>query len=810
MSKVKYQKNSNDGKPSVQPQAVNTRQWPDFGIVFIILYLLIEFLPAFQGIDVIGAQWLFLTVLNIVVVIFIFLKRNHYRESIKNIFNSYAVWAYLLLLAWALLSYFYAVNSTEVLVNGARMATTVVVFINIAILLSGRKQNFGYAIHVITFILFYQSFSILKEFYDGFTTGVNFDGLVYGLKGNAGNKNIMAAILSIKIPFALYTLYQGKKWLKAVGFLTLLAAIFAIFIINARTAYLSIFGAAILYIGFLIVNFLREKKSRKSLLISMLFIFAPLIIAFLFAQGIVSNARDTSGNVFGTYGTVTERMKSIYVEATSASGNSRISFWGHALDYIKHHPIFGGGLGNWKLVSIPYVKEITNDLIVPYHAHNDFLEITAELGIPGGLLFLSLFVLMLYYTIRIWKTDNEIGKYIAVFSLIGLSVYFFDAFLNFPAERPATQIIFAFILASITGVFVSDSTNSLSNRFKVTPSFYAVVAIAILLPCMNITFLTYRSMRAQRILASEINNGTPNASFEVASQIFPSIPNISVTTLPIAAIKSRYYNRDNRFEKTLELLDEGAKANPYLYYSEFLRGAFYYVRGEKDSALKYTKISFYNWPRAANYFRNYMAVLGLNKDTIEMKNAFSTYIKYRNEAFAWNLYIMGMLQSKGRGDKQLMNIIDSALSIFPNNSDLLQRKGEILASMPASGDGSSSMTQLTVETQKLYQEGMLLFSKQAYSQAAAKFTRAAQYNPQNYAYLENAGLCFYANKEFKKASNYFNKAIALGTSTSGKSEYFKGICLLNLGEKEKGCAMVQLAKSKNYPDADVFIKTYCK
>ena len=153
MSKVKHQKNSNDGKPSVQPQAVNTRQWPDFGIVFIILYLLIEFLPAFQGIDVIGAQWLFLTVLNIVVVIFIFLKRNYYRESIKNIFNSYAVWAYLLLLIWALISYLYAVNSSEVLVNGARMASTVVAFINIIILLLGRKQNFSNAIHFITFIL---------------------------------------------------------------------------------------------------------------------------------------------------------------------------------------------------------------------------------------------------------------------------------------------------------------------------------------------------------------------------------------------------------------------------------------------------------------------------------------------------------------------------------------------------------------------------------------------------------------------------------------------------------------------------------
>jgi len=110
----------------------------------------------------------------------------------------------------------------------------------------------------------------------------------------------------------------------------------------------------------------------------------------------------------------------------------------------------------------------------------------------------------------------------------------------------------------------------------------------------------------------------------------------------------------------------------------------------------------------------------------------------------------------------------------------------------------------------LYQEGMALFQNKSYKLAAAKFIKASLYNPNNYAYFENAGLCFYANKEFQKAITQFNKSLALGTSTSGKSEYFKGICLLNMGKKEQGCAMVQLAKSKNYPDADMFLKTYCK
>ena len=45
--------------------------------------------------------------------------------------------------------------------------------------------------------------------------------------------------------------------------------------------------------------------------------------------------------------------------------------------------IFGTGLGNWKLTSIHYDKDAINGYIVPYHAHSDFIQLGAELGIFG-------------------------------------------------------------------------------------------------------------------------------------------------------------------------------------------------------------------------------------------------------------------------------------------------------------------------------------------------------------------------------------------------------------------------------------------
>ena len=39
--------------------------------------------------------------------------------------------------------------------------------------------------------------------------------------------------------------------------------------------------------------------------------------------------------------------------------------------------------------------------IVPYHAHSDFIQLGAELGIIGFLLYLSIFILTTYYGYKV-------------------------------------------------------------------------------------------------------------------------------------------------------------------------------------------------------------------------------------------------------------------------------------------------------------------------------------------------------------------------------------------------------------------------
>ena len=78
---------------------------------------------------------------------------------------------------------------------------------------------------------------------------------------------------------------------------------------------------------------------------------------------------------------------------------------------MSSNPIFGVGLGNWKLKSIDYDSKDITGYVVPYHAHSDFIQLGAELGILGFLLYLGIFLWAIYYVyILIRYSDLDVDE----------------------------------------------------------------------------------------------------------------------------------------------------------------------------------------------------------------------------------------------------------------------------------------------------------------------------------------------------------------------------------------------------------------
>ena len=800
---------------TVKKQPAHQRIVDNLGYVFCILYIGVHFVPLLGSIDIMGPQWFYLSVLDLLVAIYILIQKAHYQVVITSIFKNRLTHLYLALLLYGGISFFFSLNKTEMLVCYARLATTTIAFLNLTILFKGKIDHFKILALLLTIILLGESIYVLKTFFDGINN-TEMSELILTLKGNTGNKNIMAASLVLKIPFCFYGIYRGKIIGKMFNILTLIMGVLAISIINARSAYLGLLLVSFLYFIFCILTHLKNKKTTQTIY-HVSYVLLPLIVGFLLSQLILSNAQSLQESKSG-YGTVAERLGTIRLSNDASS--YRFKLWEHAGDYIIKHPIMGCGIGNWKLASIPYEKEFINDLNVPAHSHNDFLEMATEVGIPGGLLYLGIFICLLIYTVKTWLSHvSEEVKLVSVFSLMALAGYFTDAFFNFPGERPVMQMFFALVLALNVTAF--NKTKPTEDEKQVDSNFeqqdiysplFALGSITFLLPAIYITYFTFQSLIAQNLVIPDLLNEPLKVPLDEVKNLFPPIPNLSASAQPLDGILGRYYYENKQYEKALQLLNKGEKANPYVYYTDFLKAGVYFKMNKFDSADKYAKKSFYNRPRANTFFQTFVAIEAQRKDTAEITKGFNTYIKYRDELFPWNIYLMGMLNAKGAGDLHLLKLVDSALKKFPiDNNQLLQRRTEIVSNMNRPIALGNPTNEVEHEKEIKYMtEGNELFGKGDLVNAAIRFLKGGEINPKNYVFFENAGICYFNLKEYQKAINCFNSSIKLQSSVSGKSEFFKGCGLINLGNKTDGCVFLQIAKTKNYKDAEGIINSNCK
>jgi O-antigen ligase/tetratricopeptide (TPR) repeat protein len=767
-------------------------------ILFTILYLLVHFIPDLGGADVMGAQWLYSSALDLVVLGYIFFNKSTYSEAIQAIYSYKFTLVFSALVIWAMGSYFYALNPTETLVTLARLITTYIIFINVSILFYKQdiEKVFNIVAYIVGFILLYDAIYVISTFNNNVKT--NFDPSIGSITGNHGNKNVMAASLLIKFPFIVWIIVRSKILVRVLCSFVLLLGTIALFLLSTRSTFV---GLAIIIILFAATTFyFRDKKDIKESLGRMLFFVLPVVVAFFISNLIIANATDTAEESIMN-GAVTARIQSIKLENNASSG--RLHLWEGAIDYATKHPFMGAGYGNWKLASIPYEKEYTNDLFVPYHSHNDFLEMFADLGIVGGLCFGMMFLLFPIYAFTIWRNKDAKAFHLpATISFMAVTCYAVDAFLNFPAERTAMQTMLAISAALVWIPLGHLKSTTLLSKKSWVPMVYLVLAISLILPSIYIAKLTYDSLKVQKYVMGEID-ADPKMDLNEVKEGLPSIPNLSTSTLPIPALIARYEFRDKHYDEALRLLRESDYVNPSLHYNDFIRTAVFAAQQKFDSVSYYAKRAFYNWPRATSYYKNVIFAAAKQKDTVEIQKAFNLYNKYRPSGEAWNQYLLGMYEVKNGTDAHLNSLLDSAIKTYPADSALFKN---VISVFARSGNLALKNTVIV----DYAAQGTQAFMKGNYTKAAQSYIKAIASDPNNYTHYENAGICYYTAKDFKNAVIYFDKAIKFPTANTGKSEFFMAMSFIALNNKPKACESLYAAKSKNYAGVDTYISQNCK
>lgn len=824
----KKQPEPSSQKNSPQQQAAKAEKWYAqrnlAPLLVCLAYLGVHFVPDMDAYDAMGPQWLYIAAVDFLAVIYLLAAKDRYDEAftviLKNIFSK----LYLAYFAVAGFSVFFAINPTEGWVCFVRLIATVIGFLVLAVVLYKRGDLFRSLAQMVALVLLVDAYKAFSEFLSS-AGQMSMGQLINSLKSSTGNKNIFAASLVVKIPFVIYCIHTGGLFKKILNIIILFLGYLVIFLVNARAAYLSTILISLCYLAFCIYEQKKKPEPVQDMLYRIARFLVPAVAALIVSTVELGNLRSLEGDAAGGYGSVASRLGTI-TEISDPSNNIRLQLWGHALDYATKHPIIGSGYGNWKIASIPYIRTITDDLYVPVHAHNDFCEAFAELGIPGGLLFLSLFVCITLFTFKTYfsKADDE-TRFISIFSFFAFMGYAVDAFFNFPIERPINQMFFVLITAININAYLSARAASPIRVSALLKPVTGLVALIVLLPCGYVMYRTYQSLVIQRVIVPDMDHEPMQLKWQEIFPKIPDIPNLSASAQPIEAIKGRYLSEAGKYDEALVLLNRAIAANPTIAYSDFLKASLFYKRQQWDSSKANGLRAFYTRPRAKTYYQTLMAILAQLKDTTNIQKVFDEYNRYRPSVFAWDLYLRAMLTSYGKGTPELAAKADSAYKKYaadPADTALAARKAEIQRFMNATTDPAAAQqqAQLLAKAQTYYAAGVAAFTraqslpatanKAAYLESARNFIRAGEIITNNYVIYENVGVSYFNMGEFKKAIPYFDKVTDMGTSHDGKSEYFKGVAYYNLGNTAEGCKWIRIASSKGYAEAGNVMKNNCK
>ena len=152
--------------------------------------------------------------------------------------------------------------------------------------------------------------------------------------------------------------------------------------------------------------------------------------------------------------------------AESNSIDSRLLFWSVGWEMLEDRPLTGIGVGNYRFLYTPYEAKVRTEsgtALFPNAAtrtevaHNDYVQVAAELGI-GGILAMIAFLAVLAWVVWVRLAASRDSSSRTAWILLlaaGVTVFLAHALVSFPLHLPAsalvTTVLLALLFSPITG-----------------------------------------------------------------------------------------------------------------------------------------------------------------------------------------------------------------------------------------------------------------------------------------------------------------------------------------------------------------------
>lgn len=348
----------------------------------------------------------------------------------------------------------------------------------------------------------------------------------------------MAGFLLFLIPLVLNLVLITKKWLVRFSFsflliLTILGMIFT----YSRGGWLSLLG------GLMFFGILAKEKIVSNLRLLMVVGGVIVFLIVLILTKPYSQINRSISNI----------SAEVLPQTRTVSGELRVTVWQNSARLIQEYPIFGVGPGAFG--SVYYVFQ-RDPWLYASNAHNYFLEIAAETGIPGLLFFSSLLIFTIY---ALSKNHTKIKNTTLLTGVIAaLFGSFLHAFIDFDWSYISLFLLFwiflAFVLSSISTKEKAIKTSGFKKVFYLLPVIL-----------MMVSWLLFLGEKQYKLALKNVEKDPKKAEKYIAKAIFLNPFDATYRSLygAIYAAQGKYREAKISYEKAIELYPFGAD----LYYN---------------------------------------------------------------------------------------------------------------------------------------------------------------------------------------------------------------------------------------------------
>ena len=418
------------------------------GLLFIV-----SFIYSTLAIDVAMApRNIFLSGFILLFVLYFFAWRKRVVDTpsflIKLIFLTGGAFA-----VWNLLGLFGAINYHEGYYEISRHLLHLILFFIVLQAVIQEPVKLKSIFYVLTIVALLHGLVGILQFYELAFTQLPGN---YKPFGFMTNRNLFGSAQAFLLPFAIYTFYMASRTWKIISAFAITSIFVSLILSLTRSSWLSgiaiLLGAAILVLIF--VPTMRKKWMLGTLV-------AAVVIALIAAILILPDKEsELASSVKERAATLSTNTSTTTTTIAGANIAERLKIWRKTAMMIGDHPLLGVGAGNWKVMMPSYGLDSTvfaKGYYAPDRAHNVYLQIASESGIPGAIFYFGFWLIIVWTGFSfLRKTNNENKKIIVILMLAGLSAVAIDAMFSFPNERVEHSIYMILMAAIIVGMYAQE------------------------------------------------------------------------------------------------------------------------------------------------------------------------------------------------------------------------------------------------------------------------------------------------------------------------------------------------------------------